>query len=120
MIIRLNLSLSLPFISIGALFFYFLTYDSFVQPNWKIFRDIFFFAAVFMDLGYRLFLKSRKETENAGITEFGISGAAASAFVLNFVRNWLDISNRTGISQETSMIPRFRDFLLILIILLSI
>ncbi|MCB1141067.1 MAG: Gldg family protein [Leptospiraceae bacterium] len=108
----------IPFFSIISLYFYFLSYDFFLNPVMKNFRDFFFLLFCFSDLGFRLYQKQKNESP--GPTAFTISILTASSFLFYSLRIYLDMPAKPGISTELSMIPKVRDFLLVLVILTSL
>ncbi len=107
-----------PFISIFSLYLYFLTFDMILNPSLKIGRDFIFFILISLHPIYVFREKQKSSNSVEGNISIGISSLLSFfSFVL---RNYLDLPARAGVSLETSMIPRIRDFLLIPIIVLAL
>lgn len=103
----------IPYVSLFSLLIYFLTYDLFLNPTLKIFRDFVFFILVFFHLLY--VIQNRKKDGPGG--NFSIAVSSCISFLAYIVRSYLDVSPKPGFNPESSSIPKLRDFLLFIVIL---
>lgn len=106
-------SLILPLTSIFSLYLYFLTYDIFLNPTLKVFRDFVFLILVSLHF---LYLLLEKQKGNPG-GNFTIAGSTILSFLFFVIRSYLEVPVRAGVVQEATYIPKLRDFFLFLIIL---
>ncbi|WCL50033.1 Gldg family protein [Leptospira sp. GIMC2001] len=106
----------LPFISLLALFFYYL-FENFSDS--KTVRFVFLIVSVafiLSDLIYRVIVQGFR---NVQYSRFISSGLGVTAILLFQLRIWLDFPAKAGVVQEATIIPQIREFLLALTVILS-
>ncbi|MCB1176229.1 MAG: Gldg family protein [Leptospiraceae bacterium] len=116
---NLKFSQVASFVSVISLYFYFIIFDVFSNSTLKWMRDFAFFALVSLELIVLLFERQKEEIKRK-LSDFIVPASTISAFILFQIRNFLDLPTRAGVSKEASSIPKIRDFLLVIIVLLTI
>ncbi len=103
-------------LSVVSLLLYFAISDIFTSTALQFFFVLFSFILVASDLiALQILLKEiHPEEKKLRIIS---SGLGISAFVLNALRNYLDFSSVAGVNEQSTNIPKLRDFLLLLITL---
>lgn len=114
---RFSLNFS-SIVSVISLFLFFLVYDVFTNPSLKIIRDFVFFLLIGFDLALK-FYNRNKEAEFS-ISKYVVGLSSFLAFALFQIRVFLDVPARSGISEQVRTLPKVRDFLLVLVVLISI
>jgi hypothetical protein len=89
-----------------------------LNPSIKIGRDFVFFLLIAIHPIYVFKEKQKNSIQAEGNLSIGLSSLLS--FLCFVLRNYLDLPTRAGVSLETSLIPRLRDFLLIPIVILAL
>lgn len=102
----------MPYLSLFSLYAFFLLVDFFTDSGKVIFTTLFFLL-IAIDSIYSTLQKNRANKKN----RFIINSLGVFSFLSYLLRDYLDIPVRPGIAEEATLLPGFRDFLLILIVL---
>lgn len=105
----------LPFIPVAALFFHFALYDVFTEQTMKSIWLVMIIALLFSDFSVDYLIK--KNITRGKFIPLCLGG---SAFFLYHLRDLLDIVPKPGVSPDALYLPKIREFLLLLIFILSL
>lgn len=106
-----------PLLSVFTLFVFFLLDDMVVRPVLRY----AWYAIVFFLISFDLIVKLAKKEKPADFLGSLVGPSLAlAAFLLYVLRNYLDFPVPVGANPENLVLPKVRDFLLLLIVLLSI
>lgn len=105
-----------PFISVLALYIYFLLDGMVTDPAKRLIWLGAVFLVICSDTIYRLVMSGfRKSDQNRMI---GVL-LGVSSFLLSVLRDWLDSTQVAGINPEASAIPKIREFLLLFVVIFA-
>ena len=105
-------------VSVSSLFVFFFIYDVFQNPTLKLVRDFIFFLLIGFDLAVRIY--NRKKEIEFSFSTYVVGLFSFLAYLLFQLRVFIDVPARAGVSEQVRSLPKIRDFLLVIIILLSI
>lgn len=108
----------IPFIPVISLFLFYL-FDPMI-PN-KAFRGVWIFLIlIFISADFFfLIFNSNKLSKEYKTSRYISYSLGLSAFFIYHLRSFLEISLAPGISEELTILPKLRDFLLTLVVILS-
>ncbi len=115
--IRFYFDRVLPFVSLFGVFGYFLFDGFFTSTTWKTVHLVICVLASVSDLIFRLSIGGFSRKERSRIVA---SGLGIGSLLTYMIRDWLDIPPQAGIPQEITVIPRIREFLLVITVVFSI
>jgi hypothetical protein len=104
-------------VSVVSLYTFFLTYDAFLNPTLKLIRDFVFLLFIAQDSIFRFI---NRKSDGFSATQFMVGGTSLLAYLLFQVRMYIDIPSRSGVAEQVRSLPKVRDFLLVMVVLLSI
>ncbi len=114
---KLSLERFFPFLSLLSLFSFFLFDGMVVNPSRRIVWLLLIAAFLLSDLLYRFAsFKYRKEDN----VRYFITFLGFLSFIAAVLREVIDVGYRSGLNQEASLIPKIRDFLLLVSVISAI